>query len=258
MAVHREHFDTIIKGSMDELKFAFEGVVGEIVKDASGRDLALEMVMSSFASDLQRSVDRFSHDNMESTWSKFDKNQDGALQKEEMRDVVSSLLDDIAKSLPQMVQSATEPAAENLEHWIASDSVGALGFGHASGSGAAIALHANVQDRVTKAADKLGRLLSVLMQGLLEESAAISDELFDTIDVNKDGKVTKREYSKGFAAAFGAVVDFSKITRLVLQQRTSRKQKQVSQQDEQLASVGAGLVVLTVAAAAFFLWRQKH
>lgn len=259
MAVHRDHFDTIIKGSMEDLKFAFEGVVGEIVKDAScGRDLALEMVMTSFASDLQRSVDRFSHDNMQSTWSQFDKNQDGSLQKSEMRNVVSSLLTEIHKNLPQMVQSATEPAAENLEHWIASDSVGALGFGHATGSAQAMVLHANVQARITKAATKFSQLLSILILGLEKDSAAISDELFDTIDVDKDGKVSKREYSEGFAEAFGTVVDFSKITRLVLQQRPSFKQKQVSQSDDQFANVGAGLVVVAVAAAAFLMWRQKH
>jgi len=258
MAVHRDHFDNIIKGSMEELKFAFEGVVGEIVKDASGgRDLALEMVMTAFAGDLQRSVDRFTHDNMQNTWSQFDRNQDGALQKSEMRNVVSSLLTEISNNLPQMVQKATEPAAHNLEQWISSDSVGALGFNAHTNSGSVKALHTSVQDRVAKAATKLGQLLSILMTGLLKDSDAISDELFDTIDEDKDGQVTKREYSDGFAEAFGAVVDFGKITRLVLHQRSSSKQVLKSDLNS-TDNVVAGLVVLAVAAAVFFVLKQKH
>lgn len=256
MAVHRDHFETIIKGSMEELKFAFEGVVGQIVKDAGGgRDLALEMVMTSFASDLQRSVDRFSHDNMQSTWAQFDKNHDGSLQKSEMRNVFSSLLKEIEQNLPKLVQSAMEPAAEHLEHWISSDSVGALGFDHHQSAGSAVLLHANVQARIENAATKLGQLLSILMQGLIKDSDAISDELLDTIDENKDGKVDKREYSKGFAEAFGAVIDFSKITKLVLQQR---KRASPKSEDDKLVNIGAGVVVAAVAAAAFFIWRQKH
>jgi len=257
MADHRDHFDTIIEGSMAELKSSFEGVVGEIVKDVgSGRDLALEMVMTTFASDLQRSVDRFSHETMQSTWSQFDKNNDGALQKSEMRDVVSSLLNDIHNNLSQMVLSAMEPAAQNLEQWISSDTVGALGF-HQNNSGSTIALHSCVKARITNAATKLSSLLSILMQGLLKDSAAISDELFDTIDVDKDGKVTKREYSDGFAEAFGAVVDFNKITRLVLQQRPSSKQGSKSDLLP-IDNVAALLVVVAVAAAAFFVLKQKH
>lgn len=256
MEVHRAHFETIIKGSMEELKFAFDGVVGQFAKDAvGGRDLALEMLMTSFANDLQRSVDRFSHDNMQSTWARFDKNQDGSLQKGEMRNVFYHLLQEIEKNMPQMVQSAMEPAAEHVEQWTSSDSVGALGFDHHQSAGSALLLHASVQARMSSASTKLGQLLSILMDGLIKDSDKISDELFDTIDVNKDGKIDKCEYSKGFAKAFGAVVDFSKITRLVLQQR---KKSSPKSEDDPLVNIGAGVVVVAVAAAAFFMWRQKH
>lgn len=256
MAVHRDHFDTIIKGSMDDLKFAFEGVVGEIVKDAvNGRDLALEMVMTTFASDLQRQVDRYSHENMQSAWDVYDKNNDGVLVKSEMRKLFSDLLQNIAKNLPQMVQSATEPAAQQLEQWISSDHVGAIGFHH-DNSGAAIILTMQCQERVKKAAGKLSELLKILMLGLSKDSDAISDELFDTIDADKNGSVSKREYSDGFAEAFGAVVDFSKITRLILQQR---KPKQNSKSDSiSTDNAAALLLVVAVAAAAFFVLKQKH
>mmetsp|Transcript_53831 Transcript_53831/g.156996 ORF Transcript_53831/g.156996 Transcript_53831/m.156996 type:complete len:273 (-) Transcript_53831:187-1005(-) len=256
MDAHRVHFDAIIKGSMQDLQSAFEGVVGSYIKDASGRDLALEMLMTRFASDLQRSVDRFSHTQLEETWAKFDANRDGSLQKQEMRKVVSSLLSAIHQNLPKMVQSAMEPAAENLNEWIESDAYGPMGMHHSGGMN--IALHANVQARVQAASGKLKQLLDLLMQGLLKESDAISDEIFDTIDANKDGKVVKGEFSDAFAEAFGAVIDFSKITREVLRQRSSLKRSKSVVDSSDSMVLGAGLFVLAAASAAFILFKRRH
>lgn len=268
MEKHADHFDVIIKGSMPELTAAFRAVVVEISKDSgSGHDLALDMLMAKVASDLQRSVDRFTHNNLQSTWSRFDKNNDGFLQKEEMREVVKSLLKEIHKNLPQMVNNAMEPTEQNLEQWISSDTVGALGFHHNDG-GSTIALHLSVQKRMEKAQEKLKLLLEALMMGMIGDSAAISDDLFDTIDVYKDGKVSAQEYSDGFAKAFGDVVDFNKITKLLLQTHSSSKRGSKSDVDNmteaqarlqaRLDNVTAVLIVAAVATAAFFAWKQKH
>jgi len=258
MKAHRLHFDTIIKGSIEDLQGAFQGVVSATVKDANGRDLALEMLMTRFGTDLQRSVDRMSHEYMEVTWTKFDTNKDGSLQQSEMRNVVQSLLSEIDRNLPKMVRDAMEPAADNLNEWIESDAMGPMGMGHTAG-GMTIALHANVHARVEAAASRLSQLLSLLMKGLLQESVKISDEIFDTVDANKDGKVTKREFSQGFAHAFGAVVDFSKITREVLRQRPALQRSPSMLMDSGVGNlIGSVVIVLAVASAAAMLVKRKH
>lgn len=257
MAQHRQTFDTIIDGSMSELKAAFTGVVGESVKDVSGhRDLALEMMLTKFASDLQRSVDRFSHGSIESTWSKFDRNGDGVLQEAEIDEVVKSILSDIQTNLPEMVARAMEPAADNLQQWIESDAFGPMGMGHKSG-GMNIALKENVQARIKSAADKLVALLGSLMKGLLMNTKPISGEIFSTIDANKDGKVSKEEFYDGFAEAFGGVIDFSKITRHVIAQRPNLQRSQSMVESDSGMILGAGLIVLAVASAAFMVYKRR-
>lgn len=250
MAAHRVHFDTIIKDSIEDIRGAFDGVVGNAVKDATGRDLALEMLMTRFASDLQRSVDRMSHESVDVLWANFDNNKDGSLQRTEMRGVVKSLFAELSKDLPQMIRSAMAPAAENLNEWIQSDLTGPMGMGHNTG-GMTIALNANVQARVQTAAGKLSQLLSVLMNGLQQESEGISDEIFETIDSDKNAAVSKREFSRGFAEAFGTVVDFNKITREVLRQRPAlQRSPSMLAVDSSVGNlIGAMFIVLAVASA---------
>jgi len=256
MQAHRVHFDAIIKGSMQDLQGAFEGVVGGIVKDANGRDLALEMLMTRFAADLQRSVDRFSHGHLEAAWTEFDANRDGSLQRPEMRRLVSGLLAGLHKGLPLMIRDATGPAAENLTEWIESDATGPMGMRGAGGMN--VALHAGVQKRVEAASGKLATLLDLLMQGLTKESDAIADEIFAAVDANKDGKVVKREFSDAFAEAFGSVVDFSKITHEMLRQRAALKRSKSALEPSEASPLAAGLLLLAVASAAFILLKQKR
>merc|ERR1711879_522005 len=121
-----------------------------------------------------------------------------------------------------------------------------MGMGHNEG-GRTFILEANVKARVQKAATKLSDLLAVLMTGLVQDSEAISDEIFDTIDRNKDQKVSKQEFSKNFGDAFGAVVDFTKITREILKQRPQQSSSSLPVEN----AVSCGLICLAVASAAF-------
>jgi Ca2+-binding EF-hand superfamily protein len=239
---------------MQDIKEALESATGSVLRDiGDSRDLALEMLLTRFASDLQRSIDRFAHQYIDATWEKFDADKDGSLQPKEMRSVVSCLLADINKNLEQMVRNAMEPATENLHDWIASNHVGPIGMGRNPG-GMTIALDANVHKRTEAAAKKLANLLKVLVDGLIRNSDVISDEIFDEVDANKDGKVSKTEFADGFAASIGSVIDFGKITRIILQNRLVRTESAprptpVSAPGDDGATVGMTYCVLAIAAA---------
>jgi len=259
-AQHRKNFDTIIDGVVGDFANVFSDVASQAAKDISGgRDLALEMLLTKFAHDLQRSVDRFSHECVKETWLNFDTNKDGYLQRDEMVKVVETIFKDIQDNIPGMVKHAMEPAADNLQQWIDSEAVGPMGMSHRSG-GMQVAIHANVEARVRTASDKLSKLMADLMKALVENATEISGEMFETIDRDKNGKIDRKEFDKGFAEAFGTVCDFSKLTRAFLRQKPAllRSQSMAPQSDTTIV-LGAGLLVLAMASAAYMAYkRQRH
>lgn len=270
---HRDNFDTIVQGALPELWDCFENIVSEVgragqveaMKDvAGGRDLALEMMMTRLASDLQRKVDRFTHELLEDVWSKYDKNQDGSLQKPEMRNLVKSVFKDIYQNLGALIKEAMEPTADNLKEWIESDATGPMGLRHSPGSPIDIVMTGNVQARIETAAHKLLNVLDPLMTTLMAESDPLSDEIFDAIDANKDGNVTKREFARGFSDAFSFVVDFSKMIRKVLQQRPKLAQpprtltRSLSMVNETDYACAAVLTLAAASAALVLFLKRKH
>jgi len=269
MQKHREEFDKIIGKSMHELKAVFNLVLDGTIKDFKyGRDLALEMLLTKFARDLQRATDRFAHESIDATWKKFDKNHDDVLDEKEMERLVSHLLSELTDNLDKMIEFAMEPAAHNLKEWIESDATGPMGMRHDMG-GMGIHMDNDVRKRMTVASQKLKQLLQVLMQALAHDSEPISKEIFDTIDINNDGAVSKQEFLLGFSEAFGSVLDFTKITQILIREREQfdmQLQRPVLQREQSVLIGGdampsivyLSLIVVAAVSLGAFVARRRH
>lgn len=241
---------------MQDLISVYQGVAEEILKTRSGsRDLATEMLMSKLGADLQRAVDRFTHEGIESTWSKFDVNRDGFLQESEIHEVVKSLLTDIKENMPLMIQRAMEPAAQNLQEWIESDAFGPIGMG-GTRSGVQTVLERNVQERIGRASEKLSGVLGAMLGKLVSSSKPIAAEIFATVDVNKDGKVSKAEFYECFADAFDQVIDFGKIAQTMILRRSASTLVANTSSDS-VTIFGSAIIMLAVASVVFILWKRK-
>lgn len=223
MREHQVHFDAILRESMAAVTGAFDDVASTVKDIKGGKSLAMEMLLTHFAHDLQRRIDRSVHKSIDEMWQKFDTSGDGALQKTEMRELVRSVFTDIKGNLAALVKCAMQPATEDLLGWIDSDATGP--FAQASRVGGAhLALELSVQKSIEDASSKLYTLLNKLVDGLLGSTGPVSDEIFDEVDVDKDGKVSKAEFTEGFGEALGSVLDFSRIVKLFIRDRQNSQQ----------------------------------
>eukprot|EP00931_Biecheleriopsis_adriatica_P100367 TRINITY_DN75693_c0_g1_i1.p1 TRINITY_DN75693_c0_g1~~TRINITY_DN75693_c0_g1_i1.p1 ORF type:complete len:296 (+),score=57.42 TRINITY_DN75693_c0_g1_i1:51-938(+) len=220
LAAHRQRFDEIVKKNIGDMTMIMEGLAGDQLMKESRRgqeDMAAEMLMTEFAHAMQRRLDRFVSETVQSNWSVIDSNKDGSLDKKELRKVVDTIFQSLKSSLEAMVHEAMQPAIQDLYEWVHSNAMGPIDFGHGSG-GMHLAMEANTQARIQQASVKLTSLFSKIIEGLIQSSADISDELFDTLDANKDGKVTPTEFSSGFSEAITPVLDFKRIALLLTQE----------------------------------------
>eukprot|EP00440_Ansanella_granifera_P023858 gb/GFBE01025911.1/.p1 GENE.gb/GFBE01025911.1/~~gb/GFBE01025911.1/.p1 ORF type:complete len:303 (+),score=81.22 gb/GFBE01025911.1/:1-909(+) len=221
---HREHFDAIIKGSMDDVRGLLQELADAVslLKDMKRgkQDMALEMLMVNLAHSMQRMMDRYIHRAVETNWSQLDSNKDGTLDKDELRRAVRAILMGLEGAMDNLVSEAMGPAIQELEGWIEHDSVGPIGFAHGM-DGIHLAMEANSKARVSNAANKLSKLYGVMLQALVNKSNPIADELFEVLDVNNDGKVSKSEFLDGFCEAMGPVLDFSRIVKQLVREKSS-------------------------------------
>lgn len=243
---HRENLTSIVKRSLDSIKEELYLVLGSTIADLGDhRDLALEMLVSSFTHDMQRRTDRFVHQNISTIWVEIDTDKNGTLDVTEMRALVKKILFQLKESLPTLVQSAMQPAMENLHAWIESDATGPFSMRHGSG-GLRIAQDANVQGRVAAANDKMTNLFGLLFEVLVQNSDELAAEVFDEVDEDKDGKVTQAEFTEGFGEAMGQILDFSKIVSELLSSRSQRNaygQPSLARSDSALGAPGCGGLV---------------
>lgn len=219
MVKHQEHFDVIVKGSMQHIRDLLEQAAGSTIKDlGEGRDMAMEMLMISFAHELQRRMDRFVHLSIDAGWSKYATAAQESLDTAGLRKLVKDLFESLAQGMPDLVSNSTQPALESLEGWVMHDSTGPMGV---PGTGA---LHAarelKMQADINEAKSKLSNLFVLIMQGLSNSSDSIADEIFSEIDVNRDGLTTKEEFLHGFGEAMGSVLDFSRIVKRIFANRS--------------------------------------
>lgn len=271
---HVDHFDAIIRGSMDNLMDTFSDIGGKIIREygrdlAEHQDLALEILATNFAHNIQRKIDRFVHVTVEDVWPQLDSRKDGALELAEMRSVIRGLFNNLELSLPELVKDAFQPALDDLVHYIQSGNMGSAGFGRGTGANH-IVMEEISKSQIEFASNKLLALLGLLVKGLIASSDAISDELFSEIDVNKDNKVTKAEFSEGFAEAIGPVLDFSRISKLLLEQRAKRAARatrgklmrsssfEASSMDLPTVLLGCGFVVLLGGLAYSTFQKMRH
>eukprot|EP00930_Biecheleria_cincta_P039681 TRINITY_DN27257_c0_g1_i3.p1 TRINITY_DN27257_c0_g1~~TRINITY_DN27257_c0_g1_i3.p1 ORF type:complete len:282 (+),score=64.76 TRINITY_DN27257_c0_g1_i3:90-935(+) len=216
---HRAHFDTIIRGSLPNIRSLLEEAGGPLLKDlGKRRDLGLEMLMTNFAHGMQRKVDRFVHTSVESAWSEIDTDGDGTLDKSEMKKLVDSLFGSLHASMPALVRESVQPAMDDLHEWLHSDAFGPTGFGHNSG-GVHKWMESQRMAAIEKQCNALSGTFALLIDALRISSQQISDELFSMLDANKDNRVSKEEFSEGFAEGMGQVLDFSRMVRMILKEK---------------------------------------
>lgn len=261
---HRQRFDEIIRKDLGAMKQIMEGLAGDQLLKESRRgqqDMATEMLMNEFAHAMQRRLDRFVNETVQSNWSEIDVNKDGTLDKMELRKVVSTILRSLQMCMEALVQEAMTPAVQDLHEWISSNAMGPIDFARGSG-GMHMAMEANTQARIQQAGVKLNALFTKIVEGLNQSSADISDELFETLDSNKDGKLSQKEFSSGFSEALSPVLDFKRIGMLLTQDMRSRSQSLGRAQsvmlptDSDLGSFlwGAGFAV----AMAALVYQARH
>eukprot|EP00933_Yihiella_yeosuensis_P063109 TRINITY_DN6617_c1_g3_i3.p1 TRINITY_DN6617_c1_g3~~TRINITY_DN6617_c1_g3_i3.p1 ORF type:complete len:281 (-),score=34.90 TRINITY_DN6617_c1_g3_i3:167-1009(-) len=256
MQVHRDHFDAIVRGSVTNVRTAFTSILKDI---QDGRDLALEMLMNDFAHTLQRRLDCFVHVSIEENWAKISTANKGYLLPKEMRSLVHDIFAELLHNLPGLVKESIEPSVHHLQDWIHNDSTGPIGFAHGTAHGTGgkqLLMDATAEVRVKEASQKLCDLLSLLMQGLLDNSEIIADELFETLDVNKSGKVTQAEYRAGFAETMGMVFDFSRFTKHVVRERKTGFT--ATFQDTDVSSILVWVGVAALVGLTYQVFKIKH